>query len=86
MLEGLPEIIPECELAALPRMQGAKGIHVAKFEVSPIPLSRLWLKYRIVNPRSGFVAVNVFRDTPRRRWPALFAQSEARCEAPGAVV
>ena len=36
VLQGLPEIIPECELVALPGMQGAEGIDVAKTEVCPI--------------------------------------------------
>ena len=55
MFESLTEIIPECELITLPRMQGAKGIHVTETEVSPIPLSRLRLKQRIVDPRCRFV-------------------------------
>ena len=44
VLESLTEIIPECDLATLSKMQGAESIRVAKPEICWVPLSRFWLK------------------------------------------
>lgn len=50
VLKRLAEVVPECELAALPRMQRTEGINVAQAEISPIPLPRFRLEKRIVHP------------------------------------
>ena len=59
VLERLPEIIPEGELAGLVRMQRSEGVGIAETEQRPVPCSRLRLEQRVTDPRGRLVAIDV---------------------------
>lgn len=62
VLKGFSEIIPECKLSALPRVQEAKRIGIAKSDVGPVACPGLRLKQSVVHPGSGLVAVDILRN------------------------
>ena len=44
LFEGLPEIIPEGELAGFPQVQRAESVGIAEIEQRPVACPRLWLE------------------------------------------
>ena len=50
MFEGLPEVVPEGEEAALVRVQRTEGVGIAQFEQVAIVCPGLGLKERILDP------------------------------------
>lgn len=59
VLECLPEVIPEGELACFVQMQRAEGIDVAKCEHGAVDGSRFWLEESIMDPGCRFMTVDV---------------------------